>query len=430
MIEIVFGESACGSLKIAQTYGKGKYRGSAVSVFMRHEDGSVPSSDEMKEAQIQAQEQEHIAWENAIPLGGKSSDVYCFDMALSVGDISDNGIGEQRKNVLKKMLSVWFVEDLDYQVEEKIQKIKTTLSSVIERYVAGEEVRIWYSYNPDELCGMYWLMKQLRPLNCQTTIYLVKLPAWEYGKENTMTSKIAWGEVSPGEWGKYITLQEKAKPVFLSACAMKWNQLQNENAPLRAMLNGKLQSVSEDIYDSFILREIAEQPEQFKMAIVIGNVLGKYQLGISDVWISNRIDNLMMGGYLNSDKENQEEIERVFDMFPVLKSRRNQFGSTLSGGEQQMLAVGRAMMAKPQLLLLDEPSLGLAPLIIADIFNMIQRIRDLGVTVLLVEQNARMALRISDRGYVLETGTIVMSDDAKALLKSDVVRNAYLGKEA
>lgn len=105
------------------------------------------------------------------------------------------------------------------------------MSSVIERYVAGEEVRIWYSYNPDELCGMYWLMKQSRPLNCQTTIYLVKLPAWEYGKENTMTSKIAWGEVSPGEWGKYITLQEKAKPVFLSACAMKWNQLQNENAP-------------------------------------------------------------------------------------------------------------------------------------------------------------------------------------------------------
>ena len=144
----------------------------------------------------------------------------------------------------------------------------------------------------------------------------------------------------------------------------------------------------------------------------------------------NVYDNLMMGGYLNSDKENQEEIERVFDMFPVSKSRRNQFGSTLSGGEQQMLAVGRAMMAKPQLLLLDEPSLGLAPLIIADIFNMIQRIRDLGVTVLLVEQNARMALRISDRGYVLETGTIVMSDDAKALLKSDVVRNAYLGKEA
>ncbi|RCH51743.1 hypothetical protein C4885_08080 [Subdoligranulum sp. APC924/74] len=103
MVEIVFSESACGSLKIAQTYGRGKYRGSAISVFIRHENGSVPSSNEMKEAQLQAQEQECIAWENAIPLGGKSSDVYCFDMALSVGDISDNEIGEQRKNVLKKM---------------------------------------------------------------------------------------------------------------------------------------------------------------------------------------------------------------------------------------------------------------------------------------------------------------------------------------
>ena len=89
MVEIVFSESACGSLKIAQTYGRGKYRGSAISVFIRHENGSVPSSNEMKEAQLQAQEQECIAWENAIPLGGKSSDVYCFDMALSVGDISD-----------------------------------------------------------------------------------------------------------------------------------------------------------------------------------------------------------------------------------------------------------------------------------------------------------------------------------------------------
>ena len=203
MVEIVFGESACGSLKIAQTYGRGKYRGSAISVFMRHEDGSVPSSNEMKKGTASStRTRMYCLGENAIPLGGKSSDVYCFDMALSVGDISDNGIGEQRKNVLKKMLSVWFVEDLDYQVEEKIQKIKTTLSSVIERYVAGEEVRIWYSYNPDELCGMYWLMKQLRPLNCQTTIYLVKLPTWEYGKENTMTSKIAWGRGVSWRMGK------------------------------------------------------------------------------------------------------------------------------------------------------------------------------------------------------------------------------------
>ena len=131
MIEIVFGESACGSLKIAQTYGKGKYRGSAVSVFMRHEDGSVPSSDEMKEAQIQAQEQEHIAWENAIPLGGKSCDVYCFDMALSVGDISDNGIGEQRKNVLKKIYEEVWGEEYFYD-DSNIMAIISRLRKKLE----------------------------------------------------------------------------------------------------------------------------------------------------------------------------------------------------------------------------------------------------------------------------------------------------------
>ena len=104
MIEIVFGESACGSLKIAQTYGKGKYRGSAVSIFMRHEDGSVPSSDEMKKAQLQAQEQERIAWENAIPLGGKSCDVYCFDMALFlIMELANSGKMFSRKCCLSAL---------------------------------------------------------------------------------------------------------------------------------------------------------------------------------------------------------------------------------------------------------------------------------------------------------------------------------------
>lgn len=109
-------------------------------------------------------------------------------------------------------------------------------------------------------------------------------------------------------------------------------------------------------------------------------------------------------------------------------AQRFNFGLTLSGGEQQMLAVGRAMMAKPKLLLLDEPSLGLAPLIVSNIFKMIQQIREMGVTILLVEQNARMALKISDRAYILETGKIVTSDDAKVLLHSEEITNAYLGK--
>lgn len=139
-------------------------------------------------------------------------------------------------------------------------------------------------------------------------------------------------------------------------------------------------------------------------------------------------ENLDLGAFLRNDKDNiKKDLDYIFDLFPILAQRRAQTGGTLSGGEQQMLAVGRAMMAKPRLLLLDEPSLGLAPLVIKEIFDMIDKIRDMGTTILLVEQNARVALRHSDRAYVLETGRIVLSDTAQALLNSDMVRKAYLG---
>jgi branched-chain amino acid transport system ATP-binding protein len=139
------------------------------------------------------------------------------------------------------------------------------------------------------------------------------------------------------------------------------------------------------------------------------------------------LDNLKMGSYLRSKSEVEESLSIVYKLFPVLKERENQIAGTLSGGEQQMLAVGRAVMGKPRLLMLDEPSLGLAPLVVKEIFNMILRIRDMGNTILLVEQNAKVALKISDRAYVLETGKIVLHDRAENLLNSDEVRGAYLG---
>lgn len=138
------------------------------------------------------------------------------------------------------------------------------------------------------------------------------------------------------------------------------------------------------------------------------------------------LDNLMLGGYHNKLEENRARMETVVQIFPVLKERLKQMGGTLSGGEQQMLAVGRAYMAKPKILMLDEPSLGLAPLFIQEIFRMICAIRDMGVTILLVEQNAKMALKIADRGYVIESGVIVHTDTAQNLLKSDAVVKAYL----
>jgi branched-chain amino acid transport system ATP-binding protein len=142
-------------------------------------------------------------------------------------------------------------------------------------------------------------------------------------------------------------------------------------------------------------------------------------------------ENLEMGAYGRSDRaEMRRDMEMVFDKFPVLRQRRTQFGATLSGGEQQMLAIGRALMARPKLLMLDEPSLGLAPLLVREIFHIITEFKREKRTILLVEQNARKALQCADRGYVIETGTIVLTGSGEALLKSDAVQAAYLGGTA
>ena len=139
-------------------------------------------------------------------------------------------------------------------------------------------------------------------------------------------------------------------------------------------------------------------------------------------------ENLDLGAYTRKDKaQAAKDLEEVFALFPRLAERKNQAAGTMSGGEQQMLAVGRALMSRPRLLLLDEPSLGLAPLLVKEIFNVIKRIRERGVTVLLVEQNAHMSLAIADRAYVLETGHIVMSGPAKEIERDPRVKEAYLG---
>jgi len=159
-------------------------------------------------------------------------------------------------------------------------------------------------------------------------------------------------------------------------------------------------------------------------------------LGICEVPEGRRIfpflsvaENLDMGAFLRTDKEGiKRDIEYIYELFPILAERRNQAGGTLSGGEQQMLAISRALMAKPRLLLMDEPSLGLAPIIVKQIFDIIKKINSENkTTIFLVEQNANLALKVAHRGYVMETGRVTFSDSAENLMANDVVRKAYLG---
>ena len=159
------------------------------------------------------------------------------------------------------------------------------------------------------------------------------------------------------------------------------------------------------------------------------------RLGISQVAEGRRIfprmtvrENLEMGAFSRSKKELARDMRQIFDMFPTLAERSRQFGGTLSGGEQQMLAIGRALMSRPSLMLLDEPSLGLAPIIVSRIFKIIREINEQGTTVLLVEQNAKAALHLAHRAYVMETGKIVMQGDASQLERDPGIKKAYLGE--
>jgi hypothetical protein len=297
MIEIVFSESACGSLKAAQHYGEGKYQDGCVGILVSHGDGSRPAKEEIEAAQREAEKRARLAWEGAIPLGGNPADINGFNLALSVGDISENQPGIRRKQVLERLYSVYPNGEGHRAAREIFERVNENLKTVRERATAGESIRIWYSNQPDEICGLYWFMEQLTQWAVHSRqVSMVKLPEWETDDNGNIVRKNSWSEVAPEEWYRHLAAQKPALPIFCQSCASHWRTLQKEDASLRAMLNGQLVSMPETLYDDFILREIEAENETFQEAMVIGRVLGKYQLGISDSWVAFRIEEMIHAG--------------------------------------------------------------------------------------------------------------------------------------
>lgn len=316
MIEIVFSESACGSLKVAQHFGQGKYQNGPTAIFVSHEDGSKPTKEEIKAFEREELEKYRLRWEKATPMGGNSADIYGFDLMLSIGDISENLPGIKRKKVLECLFGNFPNDEGHQAANEILKKVNEGLKTVREQVKAGESLRIWYSNNPDEMCGFYWFMWQLNEWEVHDLkVFIVKLPEWEADENGNIVQRSNWGEVMPEEWHRYLALQKPALPVFIQSCAFHWQDLQKENTPLRVVLNGQLVSVSEKLYDDFILREIAEEDDGLKEISLIGSVNGKYQLGMGILWLALRIEEMIRDGVIevvsSGDGSENNIYERV-----------------------------------------------------------------------------------------------------------------------
>lgn len=297
MIEIAFTESAAGGLKIAQSFGKGKYRSGAIGVLIHHEDGSEPTEEEIQEAKGQAEERQRREWERAIPLGGRAGDVFNLSLGLGFGDIRDPLCIQDRLGAMKILFSFW-LEDIEARERKRLEAIREKLETLKSRIAAGEDARIWYSSKPDELCGFYWLMDELRHLpNGHGAIYALNQPEFEEN-EDVIISHNGWGEVEPGRFGAYLDLAAPVSDPMRRCFGNQWKELQRENSMLRASINGRLRSAPEDLFDAYIRAELEKQPEEFKEAVLVGNVLGKYQPGIGDGYIHYRIQKMVDQGKL------------------------------------------------------------------------------------------------------------------------------------
>jgi len=256
--------------------------------------GSALSRAAFEKARQEAEARERRGWAEAVPLEGSDRDILSFNLLLSVGSIDEDGIGPARKAVLCDLYPEW-ADDMAKTIEEA----GGNLSVLLDRAGKGEPVRVWSSHYPDDACGLYWLMEQLRPIGFeQLDITIVRLPDFQEQPDGTVVQYAGWGEVEPYHFGRMAASGEKLPVLAGRMMADRWKQLQQENSPLRAVLNGRLVSAPESLYDPYILREIDMQDREFNGAVVVGNVLGKYQFGIGDGWVARRMEWFIRGGLL------------------------------------------------------------------------------------------------------------------------------------
>lgn len=305
MMEIVFSDSAAGSLKCALGRKGVTESQSVIGVI----GGESLTKAERRALIEQAQERERRAWEQAVPLEGSPGDVLCFPLYGSVGDISEEGIGPQRGQMLERLLGT--CPEGEEAAGEMLETGRQSLKRLMERAARGEPFRVWASANPDEACGLCWLFEQLRSLGledlCCTCVPLPPCKEWEAG---TLVEYQSWAEAEPHQWGRLAGKGRPLSPARVRMLQNRWRELQRENAPLRAVVNGRLLSVPEDFYDPFIAREIAAQEEEFQEAIVVGRVLGRYHLGIGDGWVALRIEDFIQRGLLEPVTQPEKDAPR------------------------------------------------------------------------------------------------------------------------
>lgn len=298
MVEVVFSSSACGSLKLAQHVGEGKYNG--VIGFILDPGEDAVSETERQAIQHRLEEEARRKWESAVPLGGNPGDVFAFPLALSHGDICGGVFGPTRLEVLGKL---WVSPDGEDLAAKQLSRAAADLQTVSDRVQAGEDLRIWYDQSPDDRCGLCWLLSALPPVAGR--LILVELPVWGWDDPTakTIQSCTGWGEVSPEDWWRYLPFQRDAPPVFQTALAQQWRRLQQENAPLRAVVSGRLTGVPADFYDPLIVRSLAGQPDEFHQGAAIGNFLGQYPLGLGDGFVFQRMEVMRTAGWLETVTE-------------------------------------------------------------------------------------------------------------------------------